>query len=45
MEHHRNENGRIKSQLQQLNTEKENYQAFLKSIREKLEDIERQVGQ
>lgn len=43
--HHKSENGRIRGQLDQLNTEKENFQAFLRSIREKLEEIERQVGE
>lgn len=43
--HHRNENARIQQQLAHLNEEKINYQNFLRGIREKLEEIERQVGE
>lgn len=43
--HHKTENARIKSQLEQLNAEKENFQNFLRNIREQLEEIERQVGE
>ena len=43
--HHKNENIRIQQQLSHLNEEKVNFQNFLRSIREKLEEIERQVGE
>ena len=43
--HHKNENSRIRQQLSHLSEEKNNYQNFLKSIREKLEEIEREIGE
>jgi hypothetical protein len=42
--HHKSENGRIRGQLDQLNTEKENFQQFLKNIRDKMEETERMIG-
>jgi chromosome segregation ATPase len=43
--HHKNENARIAQQLAHLNEEKANFQSFLQNIRDKLEEIERNVGE
>ena len=43
--HHKNENARIHQQLAHLNEEKTNFQEFLRNIRDRLEEIERQVGE
>lgn len=45
LNHHKNENNRILQQLAHLNEEKVSFQTFLKNIRDKLEEIERQVGE